>query len=69
MNPVGLILIAIGLPGAIWPYNVARFQEQMDSIGSTRPWHEVEPAEWRVFLTRILSVGMCLIGLFVLFFR
>lgn len=61
-NPAGLLLVLFGLPAAIWPYKMARFEEQMDSIGSKRSWSEVEPAEWKVVLTRIAGVVMMLIG-------
>ena len=60
---MALILVAFGLPGAIWPHKVARFEEQMDSIGSKRSWSEVEPAGWKVVLTRAIGVGMVLAGL------
>ena len=64
MDPVlAVFLLAIGIPNAAWPYKFARFEEQMDSIGSKRSWSEVEPADWKVALTRIVGVGMALFGL------
>ena len=64
MDPVlALFLLAIGIPNAVWPYKFARFEEQMDSIGSKRSWSEVEPADWKVALTRIVGAGMALFGL------
>ncbi|MFC6731413.1 MULTISPECIES: hypothetical protein [unclassified Haladaptatus] len=63
VNPVGLVLIAFGLPAAIWPYRISRLQERLDAVGSTTPWDEVEPADWRVALTRIVGVSLCLVGL------
>ena len=45
-NPVlGTLLVAVGLLNAVWPSQVARFEEQLDAIGSKRSWDEVEPAE------------------------
>ena len=63
MEPVlAAFLLVFGVPGAIWPYKLSRFEEQMDSIGSKRSWSEVEPADWKVALTRIMGVGMALFG-------
>lgn len=57
------MLLAFGLPGAVWPYKVARFEEQLDSIGSKRAWHEVEPADWKVTVTRIIGLAMVTFGI------
>lgn len=65
---VALFLLVFGLPGAIWPYRIARFGEQIDAIGSTREESEVEPADWNVMLTRIAGVGM-VAGAVVLLFE
>jgi hypothetical protein len=63
MDPVlALIMSIFGLPGAIWPYKIARFEEQLDGIGSRRSWSEIEPADWKVGLTRVIGVGMTIIG-------
>lgn len=68
MDPLlAAILILFGLPGAVWPYGVARFEEMVDSIGSKRSMYDVEPADWKVTITRIVGVGMVLIGLFGVF--
>ncbi|WP_435348900.1 hypothetical protein [Haloarchaeobius sp. HRN-SO-5] len=61
-GPIAVILVVFGLPGAVWPYKVARFEEQMDSIGSKRSWSEVEPADWKVGLTRVVGIGMSVFG-------
>jgi len=53
---VGFMLL-FGLPQAIWPYKLARFSEQIDAIGSKTSWDEVEPAEWKVYLTRLIGIG------------
>ena len=31
-----------------WAYELSRFGEQIDAIGSKRKWSEVEPADWKV---------------------
>lgn len=59
---LALFLLAVGIPHAIWPYEFARFEERIDSIGSKRSWSEVEPAEWKVTLTRVVGVGMAFLG-------
>lgn len=67
-NPAaGALIIAFGLVGAVWPYEVARFEEQIDAIGSKRSASEVEPADWKVYLTRIFGAGFVLLGVLVLF--
>ena len=58
----GTLIIAFGLLGAVWPYRVARFEEQIDAIGSKRSWDEVEPTGWKVMLTRVIGVVVVLIG-------
>ncbi|MGM0449101.1 MAG: hypothetical protein ACQERM_12780 [Methanobacteriota archaeon] len=64
MNPVfALFLLAVGIPNAVWPYKFAKFEEQIDSIGSRRSWSEVEPADWKVALIRVVGAGMALFGL------
>jgi hypothetical protein len=60
---VGLFLAAFGLPGALWPYRVARFQERVQGIGSSRSWDEIEPADWNVSLTRAAGILFTVVGL------
>jgi len=64
---LGLILLAIGLASLVWPYKLARFEEQLDAIGSKRSWSEVEPADWKVTLNRVIGAGITLFGLLVFF--
>lgn len=61
---VKTLLLVFGILNAIWPYKLARFEEQLDSIGSKRSWSEVEPAEWKVVLTRLVGVAMTMVGAF-----
>lgn len=67
VNPFGAIVVVIGLLGAIWPYRVARSQEALDAIGSTRNVSEVEPAGWMITLTRIVGIVAIAAGFMILF--
>ncbi len=58
----GFVLLVFGAPSAMWPYQLARFEEQLDSIGSKRRWDDVEPADWKVTLTRGLGAVMAVGG-------
>ncbi|PSQ37566.1 hypothetical protein BRD05_00320 [Halobacteriales archaeon QS_9_70_65] len=62
---LGTLIVAFGLVNAVWPYRVARFEEQLDAIGSKRSWDEVEPAEWKITLTRGIGVVIALFGVAV----
>jgi len=55
-----LLMILLGGVMALRPYDVARFNEQVDAIGSTRRFSDVEPADWNVLLHRI-SGGLVLL--------
>ncbi len=59
---IGLFLLLFGLPGAVFPYELARLGEQIDAIGSTTPAEEVEPADWNVTLTRMICIVMAAFG-------
>ena len=61
-NVSGFVLLLIGLPAAIAPYRLARFGERIDGIGSARRWSEIEPAGWKVTLTRMLGISMAVVG-------
>ncbi|WP_254838280.1 hypothetical protein [Natronomonas marina] len=66
VNPVvGGLLLAFGLGSALRPYRFARFEERLDAIGSERSWSEVEPADWKVTVTRVSGVVVALFGLLV----
>ncbi|WEL18136.1 putative membrane protein [Halorhabdus sp. SVX81] len=60
-------MITIGLVSAVWPYEVARFEEQIDAIGSKRSWSDIEPADWKVSLLRISGIAVSLFGVLILF--
>jgi hypothetical protein len=60
---VGFVLLAFGVPGAVWPYRMARLGERVDAVGSRRSWSEVEPSDWNVSLTRAVGVCCTVVGL------
>lgn len=66
LNPLGLIVIIPGLIAIIWPYKISRINEMIDAIGSKRSSSEVEPARWRVVLTRIAGVIVVFLGIILL---
>jgi hypothetical protein len=63
---LGLALLVGGAVSARYAHVLARFDEQLDAIGSTRSWDEVEPATWKVTLTLFSAIIVALLGLFVL---
>ena len=63
---VGLFVFLISVYGVIKPYNLAKFFERIDAIGSKRRWANVEPANWNVSVVRIASIIMAISsGVFV----
>jgi hypothetical protein len=66
MNLTFLLAIVAGVFALIWPYKLARLEEQFDSIGSKRSWSEVEPADWKVTFTRVTGAVAVLLGIDVL---
>ena len=62
MNPLGFVFMLLGAAGAIWPYRLAKFNEQLDAIGSKRSMADVEPAGWNVGLTRIGGILAVIVG-------
>ncbi|WP_435334544.1 hypothetical protein [Haloarchaeobius sp. TZWWS8] len=61
VNPVGALLVLAGLPLALRPYRIARLSERLDSLGSKTHWGDVEPANWKVLLTRVVGVGAAIV--------
>jgi len=51
-SPAAIPLLLVGAVMVVWPYELSLWQERWDSIGSQRDYGEVEPADWRVTLTR-----------------
>lgn len=62
---VSLALAVFGGWMAAAPAAHARFSERIDAIGSTTPWTRVEPAEWKVTLTRWLGLFVVAAGLYI----
>ncbi|WP_229110596.1 hypothetical protein [Halapricum desulfuricans] len=62
----GLILAGWGVIEFRYARPLARFEEQLDAIGSTTPVSEVEPAEWKVALTKLVGVVFALVGLYLI---
>ena len=52
MMLTGLGVLALGALGVRYGYQLSTPDEQSDSISSKNPIDEVEPAGWRVALTR-----------------
>jgi hypothetical protein len=60
---MGPFLVVIGVLSYYFAYPLSRFGEQLDAIGSKTRWSEVEPAEWNVWLTKLMAVGVAVAGL------
>jgi hypothetical protein len=60
---LGAFMFVVGLLGFVYPYKVARFEEAIDAIGSTRSLDTVEPAAWKVSLTKFSSGVVAFVGL------
>ncbi|WP_135825565.1 hypothetical protein [Halorussus ruber] len=63
---VGVALLVGGAVGARYAHVLARWDERLDSIGSTRRWDEVEPATWKVTLVLLGALAGFTIGGFLL---
>ncbi|WP_229113420.1 hypothetical protein [Halapricum desulfuricans] len=61
----GVMITIWGLLMVWKPYRISRFEEQLDAIGSKRRLSKVEPAEWKVKITRRGGLFVVLIGLWV----
>lgn len=57
----GIVGLIFGPPLAIWPYELARWNEILDAIGR-KPSGRVEPADWKVTLYRLMGVGLVVFG-------
>lgn len=65
---LGLPTIGIGALVFRYAYGFARFGEQLDAIGSTTSWDEVEPAGWNVLLTKLSGLLIVGFGLYIVIF-
>lgn len=55
------ICLVFGIPMALWPYRLARWNEIIDSIGR-KPAGRVEPADWLVTLTWVGGIALSVVG-------
>jgi len=62
-----VFMLLIGLLSAVFPYRMAKLSEAVDAIGSKRKSSEVEPADWKVLLTRVTGVLAMAISVYFLF--
>ena len=60
---LGGSVFAFAVLSALFPYRVARLGELKDAIGSTTPFSDVEPATWKVLLTRLSGVVVAVLAL------
>ena len=63
---LGFVLLVGGAVGARYAHVLAKWDEQLDSIGSTRSWDAVEPATWKVTFVLLAGVVGFLVGAFLL---
>lgn len=63
---VGSVLLGLGLLGVRYAYGITRFEERLDAIGSNRRTGSIEPAEWNVTFTKVLSGCLATIGALIL---
>lgn len=59
---VGLVFLAVGGVGVKYSYRLSRFDEQLDAIGSTTSYSEVEPAAWKVVATKAVAAFVGALG-------
>lgn len=60
---LGVLMLVAGLLGFIYPYKIALIEEVIDAIGSTTNLDTVEPAAWKVSLTKFSSGVVAFVGL------
>ncbi|WP_224448140.1 hypothetical protein [Haloprofundus salilacus] len=54
--------VAVGAVLVRYAYPPSRISEQLDAVGSETPPHAVEPADWKVNLTKVWGPGMVVLG-------
>ena len=65
---LGFLFTVWGILTTWKPYRFAKFEEQIDAIGSKRRLTKVEPTDWKVTLTRRLGPVLSFFGLVILGF-
>ncbi|MXR19962.1 hypothetical protein [Halobacterium bonnevillei] len=63
---LGLAIAAVGVLDLRHAHGVARFEERLDAIGSATDASTVEPAAWKVQLTKLLGGVTVAFGVIVL---
>jgi hypothetical protein len=58
---IAVVGLLFGPLKAIWPYKMSRWSEILDAIGR-KPAGRVEPADWKVLLTRLFGIGLAITG-------
>ena len=59
---VGFVLLPFGVALGRYPFEIAELSEQHDAVGSLRDVDDVEPADWRVSMTRVVGDGLLTIA-------
>ncbi|SEL90569.1 hypothetical protein [Haloferax larsenii] len=60
----GVLSVGGGLLSYRYAYRLTKLGEQFDSIGSQTRWHEVEPTDWNVLLTKLFGLFFVAMGLY-----
>lgn len=63
---LGLLVVGVGALLALFPGPLVAMNETFDAVGSTRSGADVEPARWRLLLTRAAGAAVVLAGLWYL---
>jgi hypothetical protein len=59
---LGVVFLTIGAFGVKYSYRLSRFDEQLDAIGSTTSYDDVQPAAWKVFATKAVAAFAAAFG-------
>ena len=63
---LGFLFTVWGVLSTWKPYRFAKFEEQIDAIGSKRRLTKVEPSDWKITLTRRLGPVLSFLGLLLM---
>lgn len=58
---IAVVGLLFGPLMAIWPDKMSRWDEIIDAVGR-KPAGKVEPADWKVLLTRVFGIGLAIAG-------
>lgn len=62
MEPLALLLVAFGLPAAVWPYRFAKLDNVWHKYTTLQHVEEIEPSDGVVKLARAFGVFLILLG-------